>query len=184
MIRCAALLALALLAAPAAAETPEPALASAVVRATFVVADMERSKRFYAHAFGYAVKYDGLIANPENRVLLALTPKQNARFVILDGERTFSGKRHEAVGIGLLGFPGQTKPRLAQPRGNRFASGQAMLAIETSDIAKVIGRLRELGAPILAGPVVGHGGAQTEIVTSDPDGTRIHVVEQKPTATP
>lgn len=179
----AALAAIALLAsspAAAQAQAPQPGPASAVVRATFVVSDIERSKRFYAYAFGYTVKFDGLIGNAENRVLLALPRDRNARFVILDGERTILGKTHEAVGIGLLAFPSQTKPRLAQPRGNRLASGQAMLAIVTSDIATVIARLRELGAPILAGPVIGHGGRETEIVTSDPDGTRIHVVEQLP----
>ena len=31
-------------------------------------------------------------------VLLALKPKQSTRFVVLDGEKTFSGKRHEAAG--------------------------------------------------------------------------------------
>lgn len=31
-------------------------------------------------------------------VLLALKPKQSARLVVLDGEKTFSGKRHEADG--------------------------------------------------------------------------------------
>jgi catechol 2,3-dioxygenase-like lactoylglutathione lyase family enzyme len=179
MRRALAALALFALATPAAAQTPTQPVASAVVRATFVVRDMDRSIRFYREVFGYAVKFDGLIANPESRILLALKPNQTARFVVLDGERTFSGKRHEAVGIGLLSFPGQPRPRLAQPRGNTFATGQAMLAIETSDIATVIVRLKARGAPILIGPVVGHGGSESEIVTSDPDGTRIHVVEQR-----
>ena len=31
-------------------------------------------------------------------ILLALNLKQSARFVVLDGEKTFSGKRHEAAG--------------------------------------------------------------------------------------
>jgi catechol 2,3-dioxygenase-like lactoylglutathione lyase family enzyme len=179
MRRAWAALALIASAAPAAAQVPEPKIASAVVRATFVVSDMDRSVRFYREVFGYAIKFDGPIANPESRVLLALKPNQTARFVVLDGERTFSGKRHEAVGIGLLAFPAQAKPRLSQPRGNRFATGQAMLAIETNDIASVMARLKALGAPILVGPIFGHGGSETEIVTSDPDGTRIHVVEQR-----
>jgi catechol 2,3-dioxygenase-like lactoylglutathione lyase family enzyme len=183
----AAALALALLAAlPASAQTPpptaslEPPVMSAMVRVAFVVRDIERSKRFYQEAFGYSVRFDGDISRPENRVLLGLKPNQRARFVVLDGERTFSGKRHEAAGIGLLAVSGGATPRLGQPRGNRLATGQAMLAIETSDIARVIARLRALGAPVLAGPIVAHGGRETEIVTSDPDGTRIHVVEQRP----
>ena len=31
-------------------------------------------------------------------ILLALNLKQSARFVVLDGEKTFSGKRHAAAG--------------------------------------------------------------------------------------
>lgn len=165
------------LSAPLSGDEGSPT--TAMVRATFVVGDMDRSIRFYRDVFGYSVKYDGMIgAGPENRVLLALGPGQDARFVILDGERRFSGRDHIAVGIGLLAFPDQRVPKLKQPRGNRFASGQAMLALMTSDINLVIARLKAHGAPILAGPVRGHGGSETEIVTSDPDGTRIHVVEQ------
>ena len=166
------------LAAPLSAD--ERPLATAMVRATFVVSDMDRSVEFYREVFGYSVKFDGMIGtSPENRVLLSLGSGKDARFVILDGERRFSGRDHVAVGIGLLGFPAERMAKLKQPRGNRFASGQAMLALMTSDIDLVIARLKARGAPILAGPVHGHGGRETEIVTSDPDGTRIHVVEQQ-----
>jgi catechol 2,3-dioxygenase-like lactoylglutathione lyase family enzyme len=162
-----------------AQEAPEHS--SAAVRTTFVVRDIDRSVRFYREVFGYRVKYDGKIgATPQNRVLLALKGKEDARFVILDGERTFSGKAHDATGIGLIAFTERKTPRLAQPKGNRFASGQAMLAIMTSDIAAVMAGLKKHGAPILAGPVIAKDGRETEIVTSDPDGTRIHVVEQRP----
>ena len=177
MIRLLALAALAL-AAPLVADDD---LTSASVRTTFVVRDIGRSMQFYRHAFGYSVAFDGQIGDiPANRVLLALTAGQDARFVVLDCERTFSGRTHTATGIGLLTFTGRDLPRLEQPGGNAFASGQAMLAMMTSDLDTVIARLRELGAPILAGPVTGHEGREREIVTSDPDGTRIHVVERLP----
>ena len=167
-------------AVPIGAQDAQP-LASAAVRTTFVVRDIDKSVRFYREVFGYRVKFDGKIgATPQNRVLLALKGDEDARFVILDGERTFSGKAHEATGIGLLGFSGRKTPRLAQPKGNRFAGGQAMLAIMTSDIEAVMAGLRRHRAPILAGPVIAKDGRETEIVTSDPDGTRIHVVEQRP----
>ncbi|MFN6934738.1 MAG: VOC family protein, partial [Tsuneonella sp.] len=140
-------LALAALAMSGPLVAENPPLATAMVRATFVVRDIDRSVAFYREVFGYTVRYDGKIGStPENRVLLALRPGEDARFVILDGERTFSGRDHAAVGIGLLAFPDVAKPRLRQPHGNRFASGQAMLALMTSDIAAVIERLRERGA--------------------------------------
>lgn len=176
-------LALALLAAPVAAaaqQPPEPAVASAMVRATFVVRDLAASQRFYERVFGYRVRFSGDIGSPANRTLLGLKRGQTARFVILDGATVFSGKRHEAAGIGLLAISGGRIGTVRHPRGNVLASGQPMLAIETSDIAAVIAQLRALGAPILVGPLIGHGGRETEIVTSDPDGTRIHVVEQRP----
>jgi catechol 2,3-dioxygenase-like lactoylglutathione lyase family enzyme len=180
-----ALAALLLLVAGAGSATaqehgPESGLASAMVRVAFVVRDLERSKRFYREAFGYRVRFEGDISIPANRILLGLKPNQSARFVILDNERTFSGKRHEAAGIGLLAIAGGRLPRLEQPQGNSLATGQSMLAVETSDITAVIAGLRALRAPILAGPQSGRDGRETEIVTSDPDGTRIHVVEQRP----
>jgi catechol 2,3-dioxygenase-like lactoylglutathione lyase family enzyme len=158
----------------------KPALASGLVRVTFVVRDLERSRQFYQEAFGYRVRFEGDISSPPNRALLNLKSSERAQFVVLENERTFSGRRHETAGIGLLAIaPGRTE-RVRHPRGNNLASGQPMLAVETSDIAAVIERLRVLKAPILAGPQSGRDGRETEIVTSDPDGTRIHVVEQRP----
>ena len=53
------------------------------------------------------------------------------------------------------------------------------MAVQTSDMALVLARLRAFGAPIIVEPITSREGRETEIVTQDPDGTRIHVVEQR-----
>jgi catechol 2,3-dioxygenase-like lactoylglutathione lyase family enzyme len=180
-MRRAALAAFLLAVLAASAAHGEPAIPqTALVRTAITVADADRAKRFYTEAFGYRVRFDGEIAKPENRVLLGLPASAKVRFIIVDGPRAFAGKTREATGIGLLQRTDARMARFARPRGNALAVGEAMLALETDDLDAVLARLRRLGAPILAGPVIGHGGAEREIVTRDPDGTRIHVVEQRP----
>lgn len=173
----AALLALAALALlPGAARAAEAKPASIVVRVAIVVRDMDASMRFYRDVFGYDVRYDGDITTADRQILLGLKAGQKARFVVLDGPRDIGAGHREAASIGLLAVAGKRLPRLALPRSNTLLTGQAMLAVETSDMARVLAALRKRGAPILAGPLVSHGGTETEIVTADPDGTRIHVV--------
>jgi predicted enzyme related to lactoylglutathione lyase len=73
-------------------------------------------------------------------------------------------------------------PVLPQPGANTFASGQAMMAVVTDDIAAVIARAKGFGAPILVGPIEAETprGREREIVILDPDNTRIHVVQMFP----
>lgn len=161
---------------PAAAITPW----SALVRMTFVAADIERSKRFYIEVFGYTVRFDGDITTPTTQQLLALAARDKVRFMVLNGPAELGGKPVKAASIGLLQVTRSPRlPVLAQPRGNRLASGQAMMAMQTSDMARVMAALSAHGAPIVVGPIISHDGHETEIVTQDPDGTRIHVVEQR-----
>ena len=112
--------------------------------------------------------------------MLSLGPRDKARFVVLNGAAELAGKPIKATSIGLIQITRTPRlPVLAQPRGNRLASGQAMLAMQTADMARVIAQLHRLGAPIVAGPLLSHNGRETEMATQDPDGTRIHVVEQR-----
>ena len=162
--------------------TPQAAIApwSALLRMTLVASDIERSKRFYSDVFGYTQRFDGDITTPSTQTLLSLGARDKARFVVLNGPTELAGKPVKATSIGLIQITRTPRlPVLAQPRGNRLASGQAMMAMQTSDMARVIAKLRALRAPIVAGPLVSHDGRETEIVTQDPDGTRIHVVEQR-----
>lgn len=147
---------------------------------TLVASDIERSKHFYAEVFGYTVSFDGDITTASTQILLSLRPRDKARFVVLNGPTELQGRPLKATSIGLLQVT--RSPRLtvlAQPRGNRLASGQAMMAMQTADLARVIAQLRAFKVPIVAGPLVSRDGRETEIVTQDPDGTRIHVVEQR-----
>ena len=176
-----------LTAAPSVAQNAAPALPpsagtapwSGLVRMTLVTSDLERSKRFYTQVFGYTVSFDGDITTPSTQILLSLRPRDKARFVVLNGPSELSGRPIKPTSIGLLQVTRAPRlPVLVQPRGNRLASGQAMMAMQTADLARVIAQLRALRAPIVAGPLVSRDGHETEVVTQDPDGTRIHVVEQ------
>ena len=171
-------------AAPRPAPVPPPAAVEApwsgLVRMTLVSSDVERSKRFYADVFGYTASFDGDITTSSTQILLSLGPHDKARFVVLNGPAQLSGKPIKATSIGLLQVTRAPRlPVLVQPRGNRLASGQAMMAMQTADLGRVIAQLRVFRAPIVAGPLVSRDGHETEIVTQDPDGTRIHVVEQR-----
>lgn len=175
------LLAIVALLAPVAAAfaEPKPDVSSTVVRVAITTRDIEAARRFYVEGLGYSVRYDGDITNIENRTLLGLKGDERARFIVLDGNREFSGKTHDGAAIGLLAVSRRKLGRLVHPRRNELAAGEAMLAVETSNIAAVIQRLQRLGVSILSGPITGHDGHQIEIVVRDPDGTRIHIVEQR-----
>jgi catechol 2,3-dioxygenase-like lactoylglutathione lyase family enzyme len=115
-----------MLAAPAQGaqeQAVEPGLKSAMVRVAFVVRDLERSKRFYREAFGYRVRFEGDISSPANRALLGLKSSQNARFVILQNEHVFGGKRREAAGIGLLAIGGGRMARLSSHKATALPVG-------------------------------------------------------------
>lgn len=173
-------LALALLAGASAARAePEPAVSSVVLRVTISTRDIEAARRFYVEGLGYAVRYDGDITTPESRVLLGLKQGERARFVVLDSSQAPPGTSGDGAGVGLLSVTRRGLAAQRHPHGNALASGEAMLAVKTSNLAAVIGRLQRLGVSILAGPVTGHGGHQIEIVVRDPDGTRIHIVEER-----
>ncbi|WFL76325.1 VOC family protein [Altererythrobacter arenosus] len=153
---------------------------SALLRTAIVVADADRSKRFYADVFAFEERFDGDITKPVNRELLGLAEGESARFVIMRGAASIGGFDLPTHAIGLLEISG-TSPRepASLPRGSGLGPGQTMFAMVTDDMDYVIERLGAWAAPIVAGPVIAHDGSEIEIVTRDPDGMRIHVVQKR-----
>lgn len=178
VVMAAAILTMA--AAPPPAATPTDAeIVSIVSRVAIVVADHERSKRFYSYALGYRIGFDGEIGNRAAvRQQLGLTGKQTARFAVLSNDQVIGGQRRDAAMIGLLSIGDPAPPVMRRPAGADLAIGEAMLAVRTTDIARVRARLRELGARVLVEPMRSPDGRETELVVHDPDGIRIHVVER------
>ena len=62
--------------------------------------------------------------------------------------------------------------------GITVTTGEAVLAMVTSDIERVHARVQELGATVLFGPQQSVSGTESELVFYDLDGIRVHVVER------
>ena len=173
------LAALALIPGLAQAAPPPPELVSTLLRVAIVVSDLEASQRFYTQALGYAVSYSGDITRPAVIRQLGLAEGQRAWFVVLRSSQVIAGAKRDGAMVGLLAITNPAPPQMQRPAGAALARGEQMFAMRTSDIAAVHARLLELGAPIVVAPMRSPDGRETELVTRDPDGTRIHVVQQE-----
>ena len=160
------------------AQAQEAATISVMSRMTMVVADIERSKKFYCYALGYEVLSDSLISNPIVKTQMGLAQERSVRFAILRSSHMIAGKKREGAQLGLIQVGDPPLPIMRRPEGVALASGEAMMAMRTSDIALAHARLKELGARILLEPLVSPDGRETELVVHDPDGVRIHVVQR------
>lgn len=166
---------------PSPAEAPGtdlPSPVSVMSRMTLVVADADVSTRFYTHALGYEVAMDRVIEREIVKTQMGLAMDQTIRFVILRSSHEIEGRRRDGAGIGLIQVGNPAPPALRRPDGEDLASGEAMMAMRTSDIETVYARLLELDARILLHPMKSPDGTQTELVVHDPDGVRIHVVQR------
>jgi len=163
---------------PAAADQAVEAPVSVLSRTAIVVADLEKSKRFYTYALGYEVGFDGDISRPEVLIQLGLEPTQRAWFTVLKSSQVIGGVRRDGAMFGLLSITNPSPPVMRRPDGAPLAVGEAMMAVRTTDISTVHARLKELGATLLLEPMRSADGRQTELVVYDPDGVRIHVVQR------
>ncbi len=151
---------------------------SVLSRMTLLVRDLEASKRFYTYALGYEVRMDRVIERAAVKTLMGLEGDQTVRFAVLASSHVIEGKRREGAGIGLIQVGNPAPPVMTRPGDALLASGEAMMAVRTSDIETVYARLQELGARILVHPMASSDGSEIELVVHDPDGIRIHVVQR------
>lgn len=154
---------------------------SVMSRMTIVVKDADAATRFYTYALGYKVRADRVIDRDIVKIQMGVDMDQTIRFVILQSSHEILGRRREGAGIGLIQIGNPAAPVMTRPGGVDLASGEAMMAVRTTDIETVYDRLLELDAKILLHPMKSPDGTQTELVVHDPDGTRIHVVERPDT---
>ena len=154
---------------------------SVVSRMTLVVKDADKAKRFYTYALGYDVLADRVIDREIVKIQMGVAMDQTLRFVILKSSQEILGKKRDGAGLGLIQIGNPAPPIMTRPDGADLASGEAMMAVRTSDIETVYARLKELDAKFLLHPMKSPDGTQTELVVHDPDGVRIHVVERPDT---
>lgn len=150
-------------------------------RMTLVVKDADVAKRFYTYGLGYEVLADRIIDREIVKIQMGVGMDQTIHFVILKSSHEILGKKREGAGIGLIQIGNPAPPIMLRPNKVDLASGEAMMAVRTSDIEIVYARLKELDAKFLLHPMKSPDGTQTELVVHDPDGVRIHVVERPDT---
>lgn len=142
---------------------------SILKRTTLIVADLERSLRFYRDALGMSVWYDDEVML-SGRGLAAGQAGDRTRLVIM-----------KAVdpAIGMIGLLQWTEPPLPAPprERDRLGIGDVVFVMQTDDVLEVHRRLQACGARIFAEPyefeVRGADGRMlqmTSISFWDPDG--------------
>lgn len=171
---------LALAASIAVPATAEPA--SLVRRTTLIVHDIDASIRFYRDVLGFEVWLENRGVVRESSLPSEAPLGAPSRFAIMKG-------RHPWVGmIGLLQYgEARTLPKL--PR--KLVPGDAVLMIETSQLAAIYQRMQKAGTLIHKPPetneVSGAGGARwnaTFLFAWDPDGHMLEINQRDPALPP
>jgi pimeloyl-ACP methyl ester carboxylesterase/catechol 2,3-dioxygenase-like lactoylglutathione lyase family enzyme len=177
-----------LVAAAACGNAPaaESGAATDVVRrTTLIVHDAEASIRFYRDVLGFELWLDNRGTVSASSLPSRARAGDPSRFVIMKG-------RHPWVGmIGLLQYgKARAAPGLqARTVPARLEPGDAVLMIETQDLAGIHRRMLQAGTPILRKPeaseVTGAGGTRWVarfLFAWDPDGHLLELNERQPAA--
>jgi catechol 2,3-dioxygenase-like lactoylglutathione lyase family enzyme len=186
-----ALLALAAcLATPAFAQAPAPTIAppaqvdpASVVpgskavarRVTLVVADLERSLRFY-EALGFKADRRVEVTDTESLEVFGLPAGSRLTFARLVGDNTLSTGRIDGGTIGLAQVHSPKLGRLRERTGGETLVGMPILVMTTDGVEAIYERLRLLGAEVLKPPQTTAAGWST-LILRDPDGTRMEITQ-------
>jgi lactoylglutathione lyase len=131
------------------------------------VSDLERALAFYRDGLGFAEVSRLRFADPGTRKLLGL-PGAALDAVYL---------RRDGTTLELLHFP-QPGTQLAPGPRPMNQAGLTHLSFLVDDLDGVLAKLRALGARVLeATRLDGRGRGPSAIFVTDPDGTRIELVE-------
>lgn len=142
-------------------------------RFTQVVADLERTRRFYA-ALGFREDRRVEVSDAASLAVFGLASDARLTFIRMTTDNTLSTGRIDG---GTLGFAQVHNKKLRQLR--RITRGETMLGttilvMTTDDVDAIHGRLVALGAEILVPPAPAAGGLRS-MVARDPDGTRMEI---------
>jgi catechol 2,3-dioxygenase-like lactoylglutathione lyase family enzyme len=147
-------------------------------RVTSVVADLEKTKRFY-EALGFKEDRRVDVTDPASLDVFGLPHDARLTFIRMTSDNTLSTGRIDG---GTLGFAQVRNPPLkslrAADRGETMI-GTHIMVMTTDGIDAIHARLKSIGADILAPPFAGSGGLRSMIVR-DPDGTRMEITQPPP----
>lgn len=144
-------------------------------RVTMVVADLERSLRFY-EALGFRNDRRVEVTDEASLKVFGLPRGTRLTFARLTSDNTLSTGRIDGGTIGLAQVHNRRLRSLRARTGGETMIGTPILVMTTDDVAAIHARLASLGAEILEPPMEGSGGLRSMIVR-DPDGTRMEITQ-------
>jgi catechol 2,3-dioxygenase-like lactoylglutathione lyase family enzyme len=143
---------------------------TALWRATFVVADMDKALAVWRDVLGFTVAYTGgsTLDDPRLTALFGLKAGEKAQLQVL-----ISGNS----ALGNIGF---LKPegRVARPPRGRVASGGPAVFIKTTKLDAQVPALIAAGCTLIAGPEAGAPGRTRMAWFIDPNGVRFVLTER------
>jgi catechol 2,3-dioxygenase-like lactoylglutathione lyase family enzyme len=150
-------------------------------RVTMLVADLDRSLRFY-ETLGFRNDRRVEVTDEASLKVFGLPPGTRLTFARLTSDNTLSTGRIDGGTIGLAQVCNRRLRSLRASTRGETMIGTPILVMTTDDVAAIHARLVAFGAEILEPPMDGSGGVRTMIVR-DPDGTRMEIT-QPPVAAP
>jgi catechol 2,3-dioxygenase-like lactoylglutathione lyase family enzyme len=147
-------------------------------RVTTVVADIEKTRRFY-EALGFKEDRRVEVTDAASLDVFGLSHDTKLTFIRMTNDNTLSTGRIDG---GTLGFAQvRNKPLRALRKQTRGETqlGTHIMVMTTDGLDAVHERLRAIGAEILKPPFVAGAGLKSMIVR-DPDGTRMEITQPPP----
>ena len=151
---------------------------SALVRATLIVSDLERSKAFYSRVLGLTEVYmEGTIADGNTHELLGAPAGTVIKVCILN--------KPDAPAYGMIGLCEMNQPRPARMArsGAGVNIGEFCLVFYCDDLDRAAADVTQQGLTITFGPAPLHSGGQLRyrgISFHGPDEERISLFEWAP----
>ncbi|MDJ0710731.1 MAG: VOC family protein [Woeseiaceae bacterium] len=116
-------------------------------RTTFVVADAERSARFYEDVFGWTIWYDNIVQADKHFPPSGAPDRVEVRLIILQAADEKIGK------LGLLEYLVPPFDTHSESNRDTIRFGEPILVIETESVDGVFQRAQAAGANIVTSPV-------------------------------
>jgi catechol 2,3-dioxygenase-like lactoylglutathione lyase family enzyme len=151
-------------------------------RITMLVADLDRSIRFY-EAMGFRNDRRVEVTDVESLKVFGMPPGTRLTFARMTSDNTLSTGRIDGGTIGLAQVHNRKLTRLRDRTRGETMIGTPILVMTTDGVDAVHERLTALGAEILSPPMQLSGGLRS-MIARDPDGTRMEITQPQFAPTP
>jgi catechol 2,3-dioxygenase-like lactoylglutathione lyase family enzyme len=142
-------------------------------RLTTVVADLDKTRRFY-EALGFREDRRSEVGDAASLAVFGLDAGARLTFIRMTMDNTLSTGRIDGGTLGFAQVHNRPLKPLRELTGGATLLGMPILVMTTDGIEAVHARLRAIGAEILASPYPA-GGGLTTMVVRDPDGLRMEI---------